>query len=369
MRARKRFTLVVSSFLVAALSAGIAEAQRGGASQKGGPGQSNTQFSLRREEAGGASGTTARQRARSGDCAGALPAFDTAIRGTIEPTLRRDRGLCHEKLGDPFPAIDDYRFYLTARPDAPDADQIRDRLGRLEEQVGVGGRSSQQVKDEPETAGASASVSVGTDGESSSSSSRKGARGETGPRPGEQGKSYDYYASQERLAEAADQSALRYGTGWMLGPFLMLPRYLVGDKAPTDSGFVVGAAIRYAWSPSLSFISELGYSGIGTAGSVSALSGPLVFAGFEYRIPLNQWASDQLFLGAGPGFERLTVSGTRVGINIFELRARFGYRHVFGPSVALEVAADGGPAYFKAEEIDGKTFGVIGANFAFIVAF
>ena len=61
----------------------------------------------------------ARARARAGDCAGALPAFDAAIRVTIEPTLRRDRGLCHEKLGDPFPAIEDYRAYLVARADAP----------------------------------------------------------------------------------------------------------------------------------------------------------------------------------------------------------------------------------------------------------
>src|SRR5262249_19802363 len=88
----------------------------------GGPSRSSTQFTLRREEAGGADGQVARQRARGGDCASALPSFDAAIRVTIEPTLRRDRGLCHEKLNHPFPAIDDYRAYLIARPEAPDAD-------------------------------------------------------------------------------------------------------------------------------------------------------------------------------------------------------------------------------------------------------
>jgi hypothetical protein len=364
MRSRKRL-LLSSFFFVAALSAGTAEAQQR-AAPPAGPRQSSSQFTLRREEAGGPDGTVARQRARAGDCAGALPAFDAAVRVTIEPTLRRDRGLCHEKLGDPFPAIDDYRFYLTARPDAPDADQIRDRLSRLEEQVGVGGRSSQQVKDKDEPEGFSASASVGSDGASASSSSSGSGKSR---RAEPSGKSYDYYASQERLAEAADASPLRYGTGFMIGPFLMLPRYLVGDKAPTESGYAIGAALRYAWAPSLTFISEVGYAGIGTTGAVSSLSGPLLFAGFEYRIPLNEWASDQLFLGGGPGFERYTVSGTRVGVNIFELRARFGYRHVFGPSIGVEVAADGGPAYFKAEGNDGKTFGVIGANFAFIVGF
>src|SRR5258708_900192 len=123
MRSRKRL-LSITSFLVAALAAQIAGAAPPGAGpQTGKP--SSSQFTLRREEAGGPDASVARGRARAGDCAGALPAFDAAIRLTIEPTLRRDRGLCHEKLGDPFPAIEDYRAYLTARPDAPDADQIR----------------------------------------------------------------------------------------------------------------------------------------------------------------------------------------------------------------------------------------------------
>ncbi|HVJ93924.1 MAG TPA: hypothetical protein VM580_29245, partial [Labilithrix sp.] len=77
------------------------------------PARSSSQFTLRREEAGGAAAQTARARARAGDCAAALPLFDAAIRSTIEPTLRRDRGLCHQNLGNAFPAMDDYRAYLT----------------------------------------------------------------------------------------------------------------------------------------------------------------------------------------------------------------------------------------------------------------
>src|SRR4051812_613421 len=73
-------------------------------------------------------GEAARVRAKRGDCAGALDAFDQAARATIDPVVRRDRGLCHEQLGHPYPAIDDYRYYLTQRPDAPDADDIRSRL-------------------------------------------------------------------------------------------------------------------------------------------------------------------------------------------------------------------------------------------------
>src|SRR5437763_11037792 len=89
--------LALASALTTFVIGGAASAQT---AQPKGPAQSSSQFTLRREEAGGSEGTVARSRARTGDCAGALPAFDAAIQHTIEPTLRRDRGLCHEKLGD-----------------------------------------------------------------------------------------------------------------------------------------------------------------------------------------------------------------------------------------------------------------------------
>jgi hypothetical protein len=371
MRSRRR--LILGSVLVAALAPGLAEAQpKGGGSP--GPARSSSQFTLRREQAGGADGNTARQRARAGDCAGALPAFDAAVRVTIEPTLRRDRGLCHEKLGHPFPAIDDYRAYLTARADAPDADQIRDRLARLEEQAGVGGPSAQAVKDRDDYDGLKArgQVSFGTEARGSSSSSSKVSEGPIGPKAGEQERSYDYYASQERLADAADSSALRYGRGWVLGPFLSVPRYFIGEGARTGLGYVVGAAIRYSFDPAISLISEVGYSAFGEAGGVSFASGPLVLLGVELRVPLDKWASNQLVLGFGPGFERSTTSGTRAGANVWEGRGRFGFRHVFGPSVALELTVDGGPAYFVptgSSSGDNAVVGLIGGSYAFVVAF
>src|SRR5580704_16264109 len=74
-----------------------------------------------------------RTRMRGGDCAGAIDAFDTVLRTAVDPTVNRDRGLCHEKLGHPYPAIDDYRVYLTARPEALDAEGIRQRLVQLEQ--------------------------------------------------------------------------------------------------------------------------------------------------------------------------------------------------------------------------------------------
>jgi hypothetical protein len=386
MRLRTRL-LSIASFFVPALLAQIASAAPPGPPPK----QSSSQFTLRREEAGGPDASIARQRARAGDCAGALPAFDAAIRVTIEPTLRRDRGLCHEKLGDPFPAIEDYRAYLMARADAPDADQIRDRLSRLEEQVGVGGPSSQAVRDRETLDDIKGNVnfSAGNDGgetgsngsgrsSSSAGSGTAQASASIGPRAGEEGRSYDYYASREKLADQADNAPLRHGTGFEIGPFLMLPRYYFGSGASKDLAYAVGGALRYSWSPNLTFLSELGYAGVGDSGANTSFSGPLLFAGVEYRIPLDAYASNQLLVGGGLGFEHYTFNGTKIATNVGELRGRFGYRHVFGPSVGLEILADGGPAYAKtsgsyagvdASQSDGKTLGVFGISYALIIGF
>lgn len=358
MRLRKRLILT-SSFLVATLVPAIAGAQGG---QKGGASSAPIgQLTLHRDGAG-PDAAVARQRARAGDCAGALPSFDAAIRVTIEPTLRRDRGLCHEKLGSPFPAIDDYRAYLVASPDAPDADQIRDRLARLEESVGIGGPSAQAVRDS-EGAHAEASVSIGASGDGAASSS-------SGASSGDAQRSYDSYRAEERLTEAADESPLRFGTGWSIGPFLMVPRYFVGDSGVSkESGFAVGATFRYAWSPTFTFVSEVGYAGLGTSGQASSVGGPLVFVGVEARIPLDRFASNQIVLGIGPGFERYTTSGTKTGLNILEGRGRLGYRHVFGPSIGLEFLVDGGPVYAEIDGGSGAAGGVIGGSVAFVVGF
>ena len=363
--------------LAAAPFAGVAQAAPPASTASApGPARSSSQFSLRREEAGGADGTAARARARAGDCAGALPAFDAAVRVTIEPTLRRDRGLCHEKLGNPFPAIEDYRAYLVGRADAPDADQIRDRLARLEEQVGVGGPSAQAVKDRDDPNGfkASSQFALGTNTSKASAASSASVDSKPlGPKNGEQERSFDYYAGQEKLADTADGSALRYGSGFILGPFVSVPRYFVGETGKgvkSELSYAVGAALRYSFGGAASLISEVGYAGIGQSGSLTAFSGPLFFLGVELRIPISKYASDQLLLGVGPGFEHYTLTGSGGALNVLTGRGRFGYRHVFGPSVGLEITVDGGPAYFKPTGgDDGKVVGLVGASYAVVVAF
>ncbi|MBS2020488.1 MAG: tetratricopeptide repeat protein [Deltaproteobacteria bacterium] len=367
MRSQKRL-LLSSSFLFTVLAAGPALAQR---TAPAAPSRSSTQFTLHREEAGGPESTAARQKARGGDCAGALPQFDAAIRVTIEPTLRRDRGLCHEKLGDPFPAIDDYRAYLVARPDAPDADQIRERLIRLEESVGVGGRLNDQPRSTDEGSsneGVSASISANGSGvkTSTSSKSRK-SRGLPSNR------SYDAVAAQERLEEAADESPLRYGEGFILGPYLQLPRWFSAYKGSQSLFFAVGLSLRYAWSETWTFVGDIGYAGLldrGVAVNVAGVGAPggvQTFVGFEGRIPLDTYSSNQLYLGIGPGYEYLTAGGS--GGHFLLARARFGYRHVFGSSIALDIGADGGGGGIFGSSGGSAGTGVVAANVAFVVGF
>ena len=362
------------SAIAFALVVDVAAAQPMSPSKPSGPSRSSTQFTLKRENAGGADGAAARNRARAGDCAGALASFDAAIRITIEPTLRRDRGLCHEKLGHPFPAVEDYRAYLTASPDALDAEALRQRLVALEEQInGTAGGGAVADEDNPELpsmARGQTSLATGK-GKRTTKSARASRKDEStfGPREGEPARSYDYYAQQERMADLAASSPLRNGSGFVLGPFLQMPRFWVGDKANTDLAYGVGATFRYATGPLVSIISELGFAGIGTSGQSTAQSGPLLLGGIELRIPVSRWAGDHLLLRGGLGYERYVVSGSRAVTNNVLGRFAFGYRHVFGASIGLEILADGGPALVLPESGDNRVNAVIGASGAFVVGF
>jgi tetratricopeptide (TPR) repeat protein len=117
---------------VASATALDAQAQPPRPAPPGGP------LVIHRDPADGAVGV-GRARMSKGDYAGALEAFDAALRTSTDPVLHRDRGLCHEQLGHPFPAMDDFRYYLTALPDAPDSEDIRNRLNQLETANGMGG--------------------------------------------------------------------------------------------------------------------------------------------------------------------------------------------------------------------------------------
>ncbi|MCL2726091.1 MAG: tetratricopeptide repeat protein [Polyangiaceae bacterium] len=362
---REAWHMLVSSScataLVLSVSAAIAAPPK--PSSKAAP--SSSQFTLRREEAGGPSAASARAKVLAGDCAGALSLFDDAINHTIEPTLRRDRGLCHEKLGHPYPAIDDYRAYLVAMPDAPDAEQFRDRLARLEASVGIGGRSRAAAE---ESGNVDSSVVTANESETGAKATAKST-----------GESYDDDKKARDLADDAEQSPLRKGKGFILGAFVHVPRYFFSKEGTSDLGYGVGATFRYSFGPTWSFMSEIGYAGIGKFGSDVAAGGVLLFAGMEARLPLSKYASDQIVLGLGFDFERQLNHATQIGGDFVGGRARAGYRHVFGPELAVEAALDGGYGEFvmtnKPAIIAGDNESLnhaarfIGGTFAVLVGF
>lgn len=326
--------------------------------------RSSAQVSLQREQPGGPDAERARARARAGDCAGALPGFDAAIQRTIEPSLRRDRGLCHETLGHPFPAMEDYRAYLTARPDAPDAEQIRQRLAALEGQTGHVGS-----EDTPAAgSGIRANLSVGGGASASASTSTSSPVADVS-QSAEPAQRYEQVVAQEQLTDAAEASPLRNGSGFVLGPFLHMPRFFVGERARDQLGYGVGLALRYSTGRMVSVMSEIGYAGMGTSGAASAQSGPLLLGGIELRLPVSRFAADHVVLRGGVGYERHVVSGTRaVNDNVLG-RFGVGYRHVFGPSIGLEILADGGPAYVIPENEANRINFLLGGSVAFLVGF
>jgi hypothetical protein len=272
-------------------------------------------------------GDAARARARQGDCAGALDAYDQAIRTTIDPDLRRDRGLCHEQLGHPFPAIDDYRYYLTARPHAPDAEAIRTRLTRLEEQAGVVAPGAADKGDKGESAEASASMSVSFNGSTTSA---------TVP-----GRNLDTIESDEKLDIQADESPLRRGKGFEIGLAIAGMRYTKADLGWSE---LVGMDLRYSVSRVSTLLLEFGYAHVNSTGTPSALGGALIAAGYEARIALNPRVTDALLVGATLGYEHLSQPSTGSVFAAFFPQGRFGYRRVVGPTLGLEAALDAGIA-------------------------
>ena len=317
-------------------------------------------WTLQRDQLGAtASADVARARARKGDCAGALEAFDAAIKVTIDPTLRRDRGLCHERLGNPFPAIDDFRAYLAAMPDQPDSDDIRDRLGRLEQAVGVGGPVGKAGDVRPDddpwkkgNAGASGSAKVGISG-----------------------KPVVYDSAAVEAAD--DSSALRHGTGPILAPFVGGRKWFA-KRAFASSLWAetVGLRFAYAWSDTSSVIVEAGYERFNTietdAATISGLSSQI---GYEARLPITQSDMDWYWIvGLGFGYEHLSVSANgiqAVGSTSFGGvlgRGRFGARHNFGAKSALELTLDGGGGKFFAYSSGGGSTGtgMLGLNLALL---
>ncbi len=275
-----------------------------------------------------------------GDYAGALEAFDAALRTSIDPTVHRDRGLCHEQLGHPFPAMDDFRAYLTALPDAADAGDIRSRLNQLETANGLGGTG---------TGGSTGSVGAGG-GKSGASNedpfavdtAEPTAKGtEPAPGAGEQGRAGNYdqeLAVNERWDEA-EGSPLRRGTGLSIGIY----GRGYGGSSNGVSGYGAGATLRGSISRVSTLYGEIGYVtySAGSDPSTGEREGGLSLGfGYEARIRLDQFASNAIIIAGVLSYERVTDANSHLVYNILDPRVKLGYRHVFGPGLGLEIGAE-----------------------------
>jgi hypothetical protein len=349
--------LVLAVALVPALAASTASAQRrGGGGMGGQPAQGATQgtspqgggrgagpsvsgragqyrpqpLNLHREALGtDAFAAAAREKMRNGDCAGALDDFDLALQSTTDPTLYRDRGLCHERLGDPYPAIDDFRVYVTAAPEAADAEGIRQRLARLEMDVY---KHSSASTDAPDESGASGGSSAAT---RTSTTSATVSVGDAPRRDAMEEVEHDH---DEVL------SSVRAGKGFGLAPFFSEQKWNTPGSSFGDSttwSESVGLQLRYSVTSGSAFFLEGGWE-LFNSTDVATISGLTSQLGYELRVPLDPSYNNQFLFGLGLGFEYLVltpkdVSQSGTNAAVFVPRVRGGWRHMLTASVGLDL--------------------------------
>jgi hypothetical protein len=305
----------------------------------------------------------AREKMRAGDCAGALDLFDQALATSTDPALYRDRGSCHEKLGHPYPAMDDYRAYLTNAADAPDAAAVHERLLRLEEQTFGAATSTGANDDIPPS---EPIVSDAASPASQPSGSRPPASTDTGPVRDED--------EDEEL-----KSPLRAGKGFGLAPVFGARKWLrdgASFGASQTWAEAVGIEIRYATAPHGAVVLDLGYEHFDSTGVDSeVIAGFTSFLGYELRFPLNARYDDQLTLAPGVGYEQLGFSPNNSALSEYSEggitgRLRFGYRHMLASSVSIDVDLEGGAAYFfkfdSAVDAHDSPAGLVGARVALV---
>ena len=290
-----------------------------------------------------AAAEAARAKAAAGKCKEALDDFDEALRHSIDPTLYRDRGVCHDKLGDVYPAIDDYREYLSQEPNAPDADTYRRRLEDLLKDASqdmamshVGGGGSF----DNEMAGGMNDGSTPEKAEKATKPEKKEDDSTTKVDHEDAGKPLATIEHDEARDTESNKSPLRTGRGVVLGAYLD-PRYVFNNYA-FNFGMGIGVKLGISLSAVSTIALELGYINQLSTGTASTKDGFSAMFGYEARFPLDRWADNQLLFGAAGGYENLTDGGLGQTYASFLARGRAGYRHVFGPSFALDFVLDAG---------------------------
>jgi hypothetical protein len=311
------------------------------ASAEAGPQRRDTGPLFTQVDTGQGAAANARALAAKGDCASALASFDTALRSSIDMTVRRDRGLCHDQLGHPFPAMDDYRAYLTVSPDAPDAADIRARLERLEVLTGVGGPSALPPETSPEE----------VPKEAARINDATILTADTGKRSGAKRASYDVEEDAYQRYDQAMTSPLRRGAGGIFGVYGIGVALGLGSNGagvgfgsgaaggtPFVPGFEIGALIGWSFGGLSSIYFQIGYADyqVSNIGVTQAVGGIALTVGYEARIRLDQYSTHAIVLG--PAFEYQYISaGSTGGISLLIPQGRVGYRVILGYGFGLEL--------------------------------
>jgi hypothetical protein len=315
-----------------------------------------------------AAANAGRAKALAGDCKGALDFFDEALRHSIDPTLYRDRGTCHEKLGHVYPAIYDYRAYVSQAPEAADVDKYRKRVDDLISTssqdmapgMGFGGSYESEMGGVNYSCVGVACAFYSNDG------TKKKVETDTKPKDDQSKPTVAIVEYEEERDHETAKASMRSGTGFAVGAFYT-PRYTANPWG-FGAGQGVGAKLAWVFSSASALFVELGFLGH------QSTSGLMSLLGYEARISLDRWATNQIVLAAGGGYEHQTddLLG-QVYANIVG-RGRAGYRHVFGASLGLEFYIDGGvigtfllqpPAGAKSAGIGGFIGGLVALNVGF----
>jgi len=291
----------------------------------------------------------ARAKAAAGDCKAALDLFDEALRRSIDPTLYRDRGARHEKLGDVFPAIDDYRAYLSQSPTAPDYDKYRQRLDDLIKtssqdlapNLGRGGDFDSEMRGGVTDGSTPVKRSKSSDKDDDKDKDKdKDDHAKTDKPKANDDRPLNAIEYEEGRDKQAEGGALRKGKGFVVGAYLY-PRFVAN---PWNFGFGQGVGVRagYSLNSWSSLFLELGYMAQLSGGDAERADGFTTMFAWEMRFPFDRWGDNQFVFSVGGGYENLTNNLLGQAYASFVARGRAGWRHVFGPGFALDILADGG---------------------------
>jgi hypothetical protein len=256
-------------------------------------------------------------------------------------------------------------MYLTAEPDAHDADDIRHRLARLE--LETTGRSSEST-DLPDGFGPASAPGP--------ERAKGGGSGQEVVAAGESGPPQDKMDTLDRDDDRKQRSPLRRAKGWAVAPVFaehkwFSPHTSFGDSSTWAES--VGGQIRYSFGGASALLLEAAFEHYNaTDVDAETVSGLSSLVGFEFRFGLDPAYDNQLFLAPAIGYQHLVLAPTDPQLQSRSLgavvpRARFGFRHMLDAQVALDVALDAGATrYFAYDHVDfsGDTSELLGLGVA-----